>query len=73
MRRGGKARVRMRGGWRGHGNLGKYSKKPVGQYKKKTKTTKKTNLLYTCKKCNKSSVQRVGIRTGKLVFEEKEK
>ncbi|MBU2523229.1 MAG: 50S ribosomal protein L44e [Nanoarchaeota archaeon] len=73
LRRGGKARVRMRGGWRGHGNLGKYSKKPVGQYKKKTKTTKKTNLLYTCKKCNKSSVQRVGIRTGKLVFEEKEK
>lgn len=65
--------MKMRGLGVGKGNHGKYSRKPVGQFKKKTKTTKKTNFLYTCKACNKSTIQNKGTRTGKLVFEEKEK
>ena len=70
-RGGGKARIRKRGLWRGLGSKGRYSKPAITKWKRKTKITKKTNLIYTCKVCNKSSVQREGIRTGKLQFIEK--
>ena len=72
MKWGGRARIMLRGGWRGKGNMGRYSKKPVTQYKSKVKTTKKSNLKYTCKVCNKSTVQKKGMRVGKIQLEEKE-
>jgi len=71
LKRGGKARMKMRGLGVGKGNHGKYSRKPVGQWKKKVKTTKKTNLMYTCKVCGKSTIQKQGMRVGKVVIEEK--
>ncbi len=71
MKRGGKSRMRKRGLWRGKGNLGKYSKPGITKWKRKTKSTKKTNLLYTCKECKKSHQQKKGKRTGKLQIIEK--
>ena len=70
LRRGGKARMRMRGLWRGKGSHGKYSKPPIGRWKTKTKTTKKSNLKYTCQTCKKSTVQKQGMRVGKLMIED---
>ena len=69
LRRGSKQRARLRGVARGIGNLGRYSKPAVSKFKRKTKTTKKPQILYTCKDCGKSKNQKKGKRTGKLVIE----
>jgi len=74
LKKGGIPRARLRGLGRGHGNLGKWGSKPaIGKWKKKVKTSKKSNLMYTCKTCKKSTVQKKGMRVGKIVFEEKAK
>jgi len=66
LTRGGKFRAKLRGLGRGLGNLGKWgSKKAITKNKRKTKTTKKTNFMYTCKVCGKSKYQKKGIRMGK--------
>jgi len=67
-KRGGKPRIRLRGLWRGIGNQGRYSRMK-NQQKGKRKTTKKTNLMYTCTVCNKSKYQKKGKRTSKIVIE----
>ena len=41
---------------RGHGNLGRYSKKPVTQTKMASKTSKKVDLRLSCPECNKKYV-----------------
>ena len=65
-------RARKRGRGRGYGNLGKWGSKPALSKFKMTgaKGSKKTNLKFTCTICNKTSVQRKGFRTKKLVFEQ---
>lgn len=68
LKRGGKLRIRLRGLWRGIGNQGRYSRLK-NQQKGKRKTTKKTNIMFTCTVCNKSKYQRQGKRTGKLQIE----
>jgi len=68
MKRGSKVRMKLRGLWRGIGNKGKYSRMK-NQAKKKRKTTKKTNLMYTCSVCKKSKYQKTGKRTSKVVIE----
>lgn len=68
MKRGSKVRMKLRGLWRGIGNQGKYSRMK-NQAKKKRKTTKKTNLMYTCTECKKSKYQKKGKRTSKMVIE----
>ena len=68
LKRGGKLRVQLRGLWRGIGNQGRYSRLK-NQQKGKRKTTKKTNIVYTCMVCNKGKYQKKGKRTGKLVIE----
>ena len=68
MKRGGKARILLRGLWRGIGNQGRYSRMK-NQQKGKRKTTKKTNILYTCTECGKAKYQKKGKRTGKFVIE----
>ena len=65
LKRGSKPRAKLRGLNKGIGNKGRYSKKPNPQHKRKAKTTKKTNIMYTCKVCNKSKYQKKGIRMGK--------
>lgn len=66
---GGKARAHLRGIARGIGNLGKWSKPAVTKNKRKSKTTKKTNLMYTCQVCKKSKYQKKGQRAGKVIQE----
>lgn len=70
LKRGSIERARMRGRGRGFGNLGKWGSKPaITKWKRKTKATKKTNLLYTCQVCKKSCGQKRGRRSGKIVIE----
>lgn len=69
LKRGSILRAQRRGVGVGMGNLGKWGSKPaVTAWKRKTKSTKKTNLMYTCSACNKSTLQRKGKRVGKVQF-----
>ena len=73
-KRGSIQRARKRGLGRGIGNKGKWGSKPaVSKYKRKTKSTKKTNIMYTCQECGKSHYQKKGKRAGKIQIEEKKK
>jgi len=69
MKYGAKERARLRGKARGFGNYGRYSKPAVTKYKRKTKTTKKAQILYTCTVCGKSKNRKKGIRISKLLQE----
>ncbi len=72
LKRGSMERAKKRGLGRGMGNLGKWGSKPaVGKWKRKTKSTKKTNLVFKCKICGKSSIQKKGKRTSRVQFKEK--
>jgi large subunit ribosomal protein L44e len=69
MSYGSKFRARSRGRARGHGNLGRYSKPAISQFKMTgRKQTKKTDLRYECSVCKKTSVQRKGKRSKKVEF-----
>ena len=69
LSRGSKYRARKRGKARGAGNLGRYSKPAVTNFKMTgKKSTKKTDIRYTCSVCKKAHVQSKGIRTKKLEF-----
>lgn len=69
LTKGSKSRAKLRGKNRGIGNKGKYSKPAMSKFKRKSKTTKKTNIMYTCKECNKSKYQKKGIRLSKQAQE----
>jgi large subunit ribosomal protein L44e len=69
LKYGSKQRARLRGRARGIGNLGRWSKPAVSKFKRKSKTTKKVNMMYTCLVCNKSKYQKKGIRLGKQIQE----
>lgn len=70
LTRGSISRGKLRGRGVGFGNKGKWgSRPPVSKYKRKTKTTKKTNITYTCQVCKKTHYQKKGKRTGKIVQE----
>ena len=70
LTRGSISRAKKRGLGRGIGNKGKWGSKPaVGKFKRKSKTTKKTNIMYTCQVCKKSRYQKKGKRTGKQIQE----
>src|SRR3989344_498477 len=71
LKRGSISRAQKRGRGVGYGNLGRWGSKPAISKFKMTgaKTSKKTNLKYTCDVCKKSSLQRYGIRAKKVVFE----
>jgi ribosomal protein L44E len=69
LSRGSKIRAKLRGKARGIGNLGRYSKPAVSKFKRKTKTTKKSKILYICSVCNKGKDRFKGIRAGKVLQE----
>tara|TARA_Y100000310_G_scaffold343968_1_gene454255 strand:+ start:353 stop:670 length:318 start_codon:yes stop_codon:yes gene_type:complete len=72
LTRGSKYRAKLRGLGRGIGNLGKWGSKPAqSKFKRKTKTTKKTNIMYTCDVCKKSKYRasRKNKRAGKVLQE----
>ncbi len=63
--KGSKIRTKLRGFWKGTGNLGKYSKPPKPKMVGK-KLTKKTDFRYTCRECKKTHAQKKGIRAKKV-------
>lgn len=70
LTRGSISRARARGLGRGIGNKGRWGSKPaVSKFKRKSKTTKKTNFMYTCDICGKSKYQKKGKRAGRVVQE----
>jgi len=72
LKRGSMLRAKKRGLGIGIGNKGKWGSKPAGsKFKRKTKTNKKTNIMYTCQKCKKSHYRKArrNKRTGKLLQE----
>jgi len=72
LTRGSIARARLRGLGRGIGNKGKWGSKPaVSKFKRKSKTTKKTNIMYICEKCGKAHYRkgRRNKRAGKVLQE----
>jgi ribosomal protein L44E len=72
LKRGSKERARLRWKARGFGNWGRYSKPAVSKWKRKTKSTKKSVILYTCQTCKKSHQSSYGRRVGKVQIEEKQ-
>ncbi len=64
---GSKVRTKLRGLWKGTGNLGKYSKPPKPKMVGK-KMTKKTDFRYQCTVCKKTHAQKRGIRAKKVEF-----
>ncbi|MBS3094644.1 50S ribosomal protein L44e [Candidatus Pacearchaeota archaeon] len=70
LTRGSITRAKLRGRGIGIGNKGKWGSKPaMTKNKRKSKTTKKTNIMYTCKTCNKSKYQKKGQRLSKQIQE----
>jgi len=70
LTRGSIARAKLRGLGVGIGNKGRWGSKPaITKNKRKSKTTKKTNLMYTCQECKKSKYQKKGQRISKLIQE----
>jgi|SRR3989338_6525715 len=66
LKRGSIPRAKLRGLGRGIGNKGKWGSKPaVSKFSRKSKITKKTNIMYTCIICGKSKYQKKGKRMGK--------
>ena len=72
LKRGSKERAELRGrGKRGIGNKGRWSKPAVSKFKRKAKTTKKTNIMYICEVCGKAKYRsgRRNKRAGKVMQE----
>lgn len=65
------SRVEKRGLRRGIGNKGRFSKPAIKNWKRKTKATKKSVILYTCSVCKKAHMIKKGIRSSKLQIEDK--
>jgi len=66
---GGKKRTKIRGGRRGIGNHGRFSKPPGGGKMTGKKQTKKSDLRYTCSVCKKTHVQKKGFRSRRIEFQ----
>ncbi|RMD67753.1 50S ribosomal protein L44e [Candidatus Pacearchaeota archaeon] len=71
LSRGSAAREKARGLRRGIGNLGKRSKPPVKSWKRKTKTTKRMTITYTCEECGKTHQIKKAIRSGRIEIGQK--
>ena len=69
--RGSASRERKRGVRAGLGNLGRRSKPGVKSWKRKSKTTKRLGVLYTCTVCKKSKGIKKAIRVSRLEIGEK--
>ena len=71
LTKGSKARTKKRGARSGHGNLGRFSRPPITKWKRTgAKTSKKTDLRFTCKECKKTHIKGSGIRARKIEFKQ---
>ena len=67
MAHGQKARVRLRGQWRGFGNMGRFARPPVAKRKMSgKKQSKKTDFRFTCGVCKKTHTGNKGFRAKKV-------
>lgn len=72
LSRGSTARAKARGLRTGMGSHGKWGSKPaVKSWKRKTKTTKRITVEYTCKECKKTNQIKKAIRAGRIEIGEK--
>lgn len=55
----------------GSGNMGRFSKPAVKSWKRKTKTTKRITVTYTCTICHKTKGIKKAIRAGRIEIGEK--
>jgi len=69
LKKGSLERVKSRGTISGMGNKGRYSRKAPKNWKRKTKTTTRKVLIYTCTVCKKSKHGKNSRRVSKLVIE----
>jgi ribosomal protein L44E len=70
LTRGSISRAKKRGLGRGIGNKGQWGSNPaVPKFKRKTKTTKKTNTMDTGQECKRAKYQKKGKRAGKQLQE----
>ncbi len=64
-------RTKMRSYRSGTGNRGRFSKPAVKSWKRKTKTTKRITIRYTCKECKKTKMIKKARRAGRIEIGEK--
>lgn len=70
LSQGSKTRMRRRSEARGSGNLGKVSRGAMNKWKRfNKKTSKKTDLRFTCKNCSKTSTKKKTKRAKKVEFQ----
>jgi len=70
LKRGSLVRAKLRHAMPGKGNKGKWgSKKAIKSWKRKTKTSMRRVLIYTCQTCKKSLHSKKSRRVQKLVVE----
>jgi ribosomal protein L44E len=63
-------RAKLRGAYPGKGNKPKGGSKPaIKSWKRKTKTTTRKVLIYTCQVCKKSKHAKYGRRVSKVLIE----
>ena len=60
------SRTKARSYRSGTGNLGRFSKPAIKNRKRKTKTTKRITLQYTCGVCKKTKQIKKAIRAGRI-------
>jgi len=74
LKRGSIQRAKLRGAFPGKGNKPKGGSKPaVKSWKRKTKTTTRKVLIYTCSECKKSKHAKESRRVSKMIIGEKVK
>ncbi len=71
LSRWGQLRTKKRNYRTGFGNLGRFSKPAVKNWKRKTKATKRLTVMYTCKVCKKAKNAKKSIRTSRIEIGEK--
>lgn len=64
-------RAKLRSYRSGTGNMGRFSKPAVKSWKRKTKTTKRITVTYTCSECKKTKQIKKAIRAGRIEIGER--
>jgi len=73
LKRGSLGRAKARGAHPGTGNKGRWGSRPaIKKWKRKTKTTTRKVVIYTCQECKKSTQAKNSRRVNKILFEDKE-
>jgi ribosomal protein L44E len=63
------SRAKKRGRNRRMGNQGRASRKAIKSWKRKTKTTMRRVVIYSCKECKKSKLANHSRRVSKIIVE----